>query len=267
MKNFLSTFRKDWSFLVAVTLGCLAVVGLAHAGILDAPASSGVLLGMAGIGQTITPQVIDPSGLAKYGVNVVGNIEAIGNSLYDDNTYAQAGQAKLQFFLVPIGGGATPKTLGNTNMDVSGMLPAGKAFLVQGVELAFYPTAAISAVGALTTDAFLNDVYSFGTQQAWLDFFVGSKSYLQDGPLAKFPPFNGISGFASQSDTTTAAASRLSITAYGTWAGHVYMMASPVLLTPNQNFNVSLNFNTVTAISATARVVCTLRGTLYRLSQ
>lgn len=205
--------------------------------------------------------------LQQYNVNRPGAIEVIASSLYDTLAYAQAGQTQLKFFQTPQGQGG--KTLADTNMQAAGALASPQSFLVQTIELMFYPNSAIvpSVTGGTTAPAFTNDVYKFYKYGGWLDFFIGSKSYLDEAPLQKFPPKNGLSGFAALSDATTAGSTQLTSISYATAAGPVYEIYPPILLTPTQNFNVSLNWPTAVAISAAATVVCTMSGYLYRNSQ
>jgi len=203
--------------------------------------------------------------LSQYNVNRPNAVEAICQSMYDSATYAQAGQVSLQFFQTPQG--QSGKTLANTNMTSAGAMPAPQSFLIQAIELYFIPGENPSVQGAHAASAFVNDTFVFWTTPAWLQLFVGSKAYLQEAPLIKFPPMNGLSGFSGQSDATTAAATGFTGTSYATASGPIYEMNPPVLLVPTQNFTITLNWNTAQSITAAATVYCSLRGVLYRNSQ
>lgn len=216
----------------------------------------------------ISPMDVPSLGaLQQYNVNRPNAIEVIRSSLYDTLAYAQAGQTQLKFFQTPQGQGG--KTLADTNMQAAGALASPQSFLVQTIELFFYPNASIvpAVTGGTTAPAYVNDTSKFYRYGGWLDFFIGSKSYLDEAPLQKFPPRNGLSGFAALSDATTAGSTQLTSVTYASAAGPVYEINPPILLTPTQNFNVSLNWPTAIALSAAATVICTMSGYLYRNSQ
>jgi len=211
--------------------------------------------------------------LNKFAVNRGGEYEGIRQTLYDFQTYAQAGQTSLNFFQVPQGQGG--KTIADTNMETAGTLPAPKHFLVQSIELFFFPAEDIVTISnAAATDAVLtnnsNDVQKF-IEGGSLDFFIGSKSYLQEAPLGRFPPKTKLDvehSVALQMKQATAADEAGQVSSdYSVAAGRPYFIAPNVLLTPTQNFNVKINWPTAVAISADARVGCVMDGVLYRLSQ
>lgn len=202
--------------------------------------------------------------LQQYNVNRPDQIEAIKASLYDSATYLQAGQQQLSFFQTPKGG-TSGKTLADTNMTGAGSLPAPISFLVQSIEVYFFPGNVASATGAITADNW-NDVYKVA-KSGWLELFIGSKPYLDEAPLLKFPPKQGLSGVGALSDTTTAAVSRVTKIDYATFAGEPYDMRPPILLVPTQNFELTLNWPAVVPVSVAGRVVVNLGGILYRNSQ
>lgn len=201
--------------------------------------------------------------LANYAVNRPGQVEAVRQSLYDFQTYLAAGQTQMIFFQVPQGQGG--KTLADTNMEVAGSLPSPKRHLVQSIEILFFPGATIAQTGAALT-AFQNDVYAVA-QSGWLRFFIGSKDYLVEAPLQRFPGKTRLAGWAGAADTTTAAAARLTTSLYASFAGRPYAISPEITLEPTQNFSVSLNWPAVVAVSAAARIGVILDGILYRNSQ
>lgn len=201
--------------------------------------------------------------LKKFAVNRPGQIESVKQSLYDFQTYAQAGQTSLTFFQVPVG--QSSKTRADTNMTIAGSLPQPQHFLLQGIEIHFFPANPVSATGAIVAEN-INDVYDV-FKSGWLDLFIGSKSYLTEAPIGRFPPSAGVAAASALSDTTTAAASRVTVVDYARFGGQPYAMDPPILLVPNQNFNVTLNWPTAVAIAVAARIGVVLKGTLYRNSQ
>lgn len=201
--------------------------------------------------------------LQSFSVNRPGQVEGIRQSLYDFQTYAQAGQTSLTFFQIPIG--QSSKTKADTNMTVAGSLPAPQHFLLEGMEVHFYPANPISATGAIVAENY-NDVYDVH-KSGWLDLFIGSKSYLTEAPIGRFPPSVGVSGSAALSDTTTAAASRVSVIDYARFGGMPYKVDPPILLVPTQNFSVSLNWPAAVPIAVAGRIGIVMKGILYRNSQ
>ena len=202
--------------------------------------------------------------LQRYNVNRPDALEGLKQSLYDFQTYPAAGTTQLNFFQVPVG--QSGKTLADTNMEVAGSLPTPKHFLVLNVQVFFFPAGNPSAVGAPSASTFVNDTWAVA-KAGWLDFFIGSKSYLTEAPIVRFPPRNGLIVSSSQADSTTAAANQHTRIAYANFGGAPYAMKPPILLVPTQNFRVSLNFPSAVAISGDARIGVVLEGLLYRLSQ
>lgn len=171
--------------------------------------------------------------------------EKIRQSFYDRLTYLAAGQSVLQFFQQPAGQGG--KTKSDTNMTLAGQLPKNQVFLVQGIEIFFFPTTPSvaadlpAAFGAGQAADSINDVYVFH-RFGNLELFIGSKSYLQEAPLGKFPSSRNFHIEAALADATTAAANLQSRIAYASSVGRPYALTPPVLLIENQNFSLSLNW-------------------------
>lgn len=208
-------------------------------------------------------EIPDLEQLRKFNVNRPGQVEVVRSSLYDFQAYAQAGQTSLQFFQVPQG--QSNKTLADTNMTNAGALPSPQSFLIETIEIYFLPGNAISATGAIAAENW-NDVYDV-FKSGWLDLFIGSKSYLQEAPIGKFPPRCGVAGVGALADTTSAAASRVTVIDYASFGGPTYQLEPNILLVPTQNFKVSLNWPTAVAISVAGRIGISLGGILYRNSQ
>jgi hypothetical protein len=216
-------------------------------------------------------QVPNRAQLSKYSVNRPG-WEAIKQTLYDFQAYAAAGQTFLQFFAVPAG--QSSKTLSDTNMTLAGQLPKNQEFLVQSIEVQFFPTtptvaAQMPAVfGAQAAQSLVNDVYIVG-RSGNLNLTIGSKTYLQEAPLGKFPPKTHLCVDAALSDATTAGAAMQGRTGYAYWGGRPYNIDPAALLLPeNQNFSVTLSWpEGVQAITNPGRIGVVLDGILYRRSQ
>lgn len=201
--------------------------------------------------------------LQQYNVNREGAVECIWAPRYDWQTYASAGTTSMRFFQVP--NGQSSKTIHDTNMDLAGQLPAPQEFLITSIEVAFIPVGLVSFQGAQAVDAYVNDIKEFGEAGA-LRLSIGSKDYVIDAPLGKFPPSFRMAGFAAAADVTTAGGNLQHRTAYATWAGPIYDIA-PLRLIPTQNFAVTITWASAVAVSQDARIGVYLNGWLYRLSQ
>lgn len=209
--------------------------------------------------------------LQAYSVNRPG-WEAVRQSLYDYQAYASAGQSQLIFFQVPAG--QSSKTNSDTNMTLAGQLPANQEFLVESIEVNFLPTVPAvaasnpSSFGAAAVAALINDAYIVG-RTGNLVLTIGSKPYLTEAPLGKFPPKVHYTVQGAQSDSSTAGASQATRSVFGYWTGRPYLLAPTKLyLISTQNFSVTLNWpEGVQAITNPGRIGVILDGILYRKSQ
>lgn len=201
----------------------------------------------------------------QFRVNVPGAAEGIRQPLYDYQEYAAAGQTSLTFFATPAG--SNSKTKADTNMTLAGQLPAPQSFLLQQIEIDFFPGVSPTPAKAATASAFLNDVWAVG-KGGLLTLNIMSKVELELAPLNNFPCVNRISGFAAASDVTAAAAAQLQVINYGAWGGPVFKVA-PMLIKSSQNFSVVLSWPTAVALPSTVagRIGVKLGGVLYRAVQ
>jgi hypothetical protein len=234
-----------------------------------------------------TPTLAD---FQRYQVNRQGEAEVIRQSLYDYQVYATAGATILNFFQNPQGAGKTSssgavagsaKTIADTNLELAGQLPNPKGFLMESIEVDFYPGSVatadtftiqvISSFLAVAAQTFIpgaaandvNAVYSGGE----LQFFIGSKPYLDEAPLKRFPPkaqFVVDAAMASNS-ATTGEVGTISVKA----GGRPYFMQPPVSIMATQNFKVSLNWPVAIATPSgfNGRIGVILDGYLFRNSQ
>lgn len=208
----------------------------------------------------------------QYAVNRTGEYEVTRQTLYDFQSYATAGATSFSFFQQPVG--QSGKTLADTNMELAGSLPAPKYFLVESIEIHLFPGVNPVTAGsgsALVPTNFANDMYTL-LKAGYLNFFVGSKTYLNEAPIGRFPPKAARldAAFASGSSIYAAAAATPSVQMdYASWTGRPYFVNPQIMLAPTQNFNVTLNFPTAVATPSgqNARIGIVLDGLLYRLSQ
>jgi hypothetical protein len=216
------------------------------------------------------PQVPNRVQLRQFSVNREG-WEAVQGSLYDFQAYAAAGQTNLQFFQVP--SGQSSKTLSDTNMTLAGQLPRNQEFLVLSVEIPFFPTVPAvtaqnpAAFGAGVAAQIVNDAYIVG-RTGNVNMVVGSKPYLQEAPIGRFPAKAYFELDAALSDATTAGTAQQSRIAFGKWCGRPYVLKAPILLPENQNFNLTIAWpEGAQAITNPGRIGVILEGILYRRSQ
>lgn len=212
--------------------------------------------------QKIDPYTAALQQLKQYSPNT-GIQSSYQDILYDYTTYAAAGQAQLNFFQTPVG--QSSKTNEDTNMTNAGMLPAPQAFFVTGIEVYFYPAPALAVFGAEAVAAALNDLQNFANH-GFLQFTIGTKTIAQ-APIMRFPPTCGLSVTAAAADASTVAGAQQTRIAYGSMSGRPYDLGAGVLIPSTQNFNVSLNWGTVQAVSAQARVGINLNGIRFTLAQ
>ena len=222
--------------------------------------------------------VINNLGDAKnYAVNV-NTYETITQSLYDSAAYPTTGIAQLTYFQLPVGSGVgvisgVAKTPEDTNMAGAGAMPNMQAYIVTSVELDVQPaiafTAAVqpAAFGAQAVATSINDVWKIRAT-GWLDFTIGSKSYLLEGPLMKFPASNDLEIDAAAADVSSTAASLQTRIGYAKAVGPAYVLSpNNLLLIPMQNFKVTLNWATLETVTTQARIFVRLMGQLLRAAQ
>lgn len=208
----------------------------------------------------------------QFAVNRQGDYEVTRQTLYDFQSYPTAGATSFTFFQQPQG--QNSKTLADTNMELAGALPAPKYFLVESIEVYVFPGVSpvtLGSASALVATNFANDMYAL-LKAGWLNFFIGSKSYLNEAPIGRFPPKSGKleCAFAAGSSIYAAAAATPSVQMdYARWDGRPYFINPQIMLAPTQNFNVALNFPTAVATPSgqNARIGVVLDGLQYRLSQ
>lgn len=214
--------------------------------------------------------------------------EVVRQRLYDYQLYPTAGQTQFSFFQQPIGQGLTSavggtvgsgKTQWDTNMEIGGTLPSGKAFLIESIEVVFFPGSVstantytvakpleFNATAAATTGAQLADVNSF-YQSGMLELNILSKNYLRETPLISFPPktqFNLDAAVASNSATTA-----VNIVENMRAAGRPYYIDPTIALQPAVNFEVLIRFPAAVATPSgfNARIGIILDGYFMRASQ
>ncbi len=223
----------------------------------------------------------------SYSVNRLDATEGIRQSLYDFLIYPTAGQTQFTFFQQPQGGGLSShplntnnvKGIWDTNMEAAGQLPNPKRFLVESVEVLFEPGSvaaantfvtvspiAFAVAAAGTVGAFISDI-NLIRQVGTVGLFIGSKYYLRESPIGRFPP--------KVRPELTATAATNSATVGEIFAGTLKQVGRPYFIEPaiflesTQNFQVDIVFPAAqpTPSGFNGRIGVVLDGYLYRNSQ
>ncbi len=211
-------------------------------------------------------------------VTAVGNIsDVIYSPTYDSNTYVgTTGHLSLNFFALPLGQGTTSapgasgtKTLADTNLTSAGQFTKGNDYFMTGQEILFYPGELPGVVESQTvTGNFVNDVWTVG-KSGVLTLTIGSnRTYLQDGPLAMFPPLTRFSvdaALASGGNTATVGLNEIS---YACFSGQPYTI-TPVYIEATQGFQEQITWPAAVALPSgnNARIISRLQGYLIRNAQ
>ena len=206
--------------------------------------------------------------LEQYNVNVDGQPEVIWQPIYDYQTYDAAGFTNQRFFVTPAGSGT--RTFDDTNMELASALPVPVNMAITSIEVVFFPGTTIGngdVLPGVVGDNW-NDVQAVH-EAGHLLLVIGSKEYLLEAPLGKFPQAFRIAGGAALADHTTAAASAIQQIDYAVFAGPIYQIV-PLRLISQQNFRVDLVFdNGAVALPSNNDGVIGVRlnGFRYRLAQ
>jgi hypothetical protein len=216
--------------------------------------------------------------------------EVIRQRLFDYQLYPTAGVTQLAFFQQPIGQGittaiggtvGTAKTQWDTNQELGGNLPSGKAYMAESIEVLFFPGSVSTAntytpavlgsflaVAASTYTGFVyqNDVNSF-YQSGLLEFNLLSKNYLRETPLAAFPPktqFEVNAGISTNSATTGVTG-----VSHAKMVGRAYYLEPQISIQPTMNYEILLRWPAAVATPSgfNARVGVVIDGFLMRASQ
>lgn len=217
-----------------------------------------------------------------------GQSEIIKQSLYDFQIYPGAGSQQLSFFQAPVGQSftsalgataTTAKSLWDTNMALGGQLSSGAQFLVDSIEVIFYP-GSVSTANTFTVDtltfflgvasavptAQIDDVSAF-YQSGLLEFNVLAKNYLREAPLARFPPKSYITPYGAIA-TNSATTAEVGYAA-AHCEGRPYYLEPRVLLQPAMAFEILLRWPGLVPMTSgfNARVGVVMDGYQMRASQ
>lgn len=246
------------------------------AGITPQPTSYGVPSGASpsrtpGVSSVVNPGMINPS---RYAVNQPGMMEMISQPLYDIQPYPQGGVTQLTFFQNQVGSSISgvTKTLADTNMFGNGSLPQPQQFLIQAIQIEWFPgqtSAPYQFLGVATAAGQVEDFVGVFNGKGYAVLTIGTKPYLQEGPLITLPPRSAVGIDAAASNATTAGAGQ-SLQIVNAFARGPLWHINPLLIPPLQNFSVTLNWPTAVPLASTdalARIGVRLWGMLFRSVQ
>ena len=215
--------------------------------------------------------------------------EVIRQRLYDYQLYPTAGVSQLTFFQNPIGTGITTalgatvgsaKTVADTSQELAGTLPSGKAFLIESIEVVFFPGGssdantyvvaapsqfnATASAGLTSQIQDINRIYQSGV----LELNILSKNYVRETPILAFPPkanFNLDAAVASNAAVATGEVALVNMRA----TGRPYFVEPSIALQPAVNFEVVIKFPGVVSTPSgfNGRIGVILDGYTMRASQ
>jgi len=211
-------------------------------------------------------QPIPLDALQQYNPNRPGALEAIWQPFYDFQAIP-TGTTQLLFFQVPYG--QSSKTYQDTNMTNAGMFPAPTMFLCVGVQVVFMAGVTVSQALTSAPRALNQWVDTVAVSNSgWLEFLIGSKTYLRDAPIGKFAPNFSVGGTAAVSAVDSDLAAGGQTDAQFARAIGRYYEVTPFLIPQTQNFSVSVNYaGAGVTLTATGRIGVILDGFYYRQSQ
>lgn len=214
--------------------------------------------------------------------------EIVRQRLYDFQLYPTAGVTQFSFFSNPVGQGITTalgaavgsaKTFWDTNLELANSLPSGKAYMIETIEVLFFPGSSASAntyavaapnqfnatAAASLSDqlADVNRIYQAGL----LELNILSKNYLRETPLAAFPPKVALNGDFAMG--TSAGTTGLSAAINMRAAGRPYYVDPTIALQPAVNFEVLIRFPAVVSTPSgfNGRIGVVFDGYFMRASQ
>lgn len=203
--------------------------------------------------------------MSKYMVNVASIGETIWWPLYDIQAYGTGGITTATYFQRAVGSSGITKA--STNMVTPGTIPRGQQFLITSIEVELYSAKADISVATTVAPLQVEDYYAVMTAAAYLELTIGSKAYVTEGPLLRFAPRQRIKAdmAVAANDTTANTATTVS-NGLAQVCGETYDIV-PLVLVPNQNFNVQIAFDSAISITTAARLGVTLNGYLTRNAQ
>jgi hypothetical protein len=215
-----------------------------------------------------------------------GQSEVIRARLYDYQIYPAAGTTQLTFFQSPIGQGTTSavgatvgtaKTFFDTNQELGGQLPSGKSFLIESVEIVFFPGATATGyipvseafVGTTATASQITPISDSNVfyNAGLVELNILSKNYIRETPAIAFPPKANYDLSAAYGNGATTGISQGAQLLKA--CGRPYFVEPSIALQPAVNYELTLKYPAGVALPSgfNGRVGVIFDGYLMRASQ
>lgn len=190
---------------------------------------------------------------------VIGGKRQDVGAIFDTQTYAAAGQQRLNFFTEAYT--AAGKGKANTNMKRGGQMPNNEAILVRAIAMTFLP-----GVDHLKLDgdsSYVKDVVAV-MKSGRVFINTNGVDVVEDGPLGLFPSETRLEVGFGIDDNRAAAAGQFAVGQHGAVVGRLYM-PEPFLLDKNQAFDAAVLWDTAVALPSTVngKLIMRLIGDKY----
>ena len=173
----------------------------------------------------------------RYGT-MLPQSQIINWTLYDTLTYTSAATTLLTYF------NAIRATRNLGNMEVASVIPHPKAFIIRAIAVRPLRQSASVSGGGMIAAADLKLLVDNG----WFVLTIGNKEY-GVWTIDRLPGGGGVWS-ATSAAGGEAANEFSSIAEHGTpQAGNMYTLSQPLLIDPNINFNVTLNWATAQTLA------------------
>lgn len=185
------------------------------------------------------------------------------HEFFDRQPYAQAGQLLVPFFT------RAPASVSEDDCNLrSGKpeMPSTQAFITCGISCHFEPGADQTSVGASAATSLLAiDDFLAVERSGRLIFKAGSREdYVENGPLARFPPMTQPMFGGALSDSTTAGAAQRTGMQNVFIDGDMYPVTPKVLL-PGDAFTAEARWGAAKAVSAAGVIEFRMYGYIVDL--
>jgi hypothetical protein len=184
-----------------------------------------------------------PPEMAKYKTAVEDAAEVLDKVFWDTQNYAAAGSTLLTFFQ------ALPANIELGNLDQPGIIGGNRPFLIRAISVAFRTQ--------------ISDDIRILAAQGVLRLSIGNKDY-SEWPVHLLPPGGGVCVAFS----TGVLAQNVEGATFGVPdVRNCYTLAKPLLIPPQLNFRVTMEYRAAQAISAQTAVTVLLKGEIVRYVQ
>lgn len=187
----------------------------------------------------------------RYGT-LLPQSQIINWTLYDTLTYTSGATVLLNFF------NAIRATRNLGNMEVASVIPHPKAFIVRAIGVGVIQEPAIDTV----TPTVANDVHLL-VWNGWLEFVIGNKEYMVS-TLDRLPAGGGVWSDSAGAGAEATDEFLVNANHGAPVSQNMYSLSQPMLIDPNINFNVRLQWAAAQTLTADALIRVYLDGEMIR---